>query len=127
MPNEISMIKDLEKIIKKTICIVLAVMLLCGCSAEKPLETTQAPTVPVYAEAENPVNFFSVSMGENYENILRMDAFYKDDGSVYVEYVGEEKKDDMVLCLMATEQVFESTSAGIVKTGWTEISTLERP
>ena len=36
-------------------------------------------------------------------------------------------KDDMVLCLMATQQVFESTAAGITKTGWTEVKTLERP
>lgn len=77
---------------KKLICVLLAVILLCGCSATKPSETTQAPTIPSYAEVENPVRFLSVSMGEDYENILRMDVFYNEDGSVHVEYVGKEKK-----------------------------------
>lgn len=36
-------------------------------------------------------------------------------------------KGDMVLCLMATEQVFEGTAAAINKTGWNEVKTLERP
>jgi len=36
-------------------------------------------------------------------------------------------KDDMVLCLMAMEQGFAYTAAGIAKTGWTEVKTLERP
>ena len=57
---------------KKLICILLAVILLCGCSVTKPSETTlppettQAPTIPTYAEVENPVQFLSVSMGEDY-------------------------------------------------------------
>ena len=83
---------------KKLICLFLAVMLLCGCAAEKPMETsiapetTQALTTPTYAEVENPVKFLSVSMGEDYENVLRMDVFYNEDGSIYLEYVGNEKK-----------------------------------
>lgn len=83
---------------KKLISILLAVFLLCGCTAGKPAETTlptettQAPTIPTYAEVENPVTFLSVSMGEDYENILRMDVFYNEDGSVHVEYVGDVKK-----------------------------------
>lgn len=95
---------------KKWISLVLVIMLLWGCTAEKPSETTQTPTIPTvteagnpsetsqtpiittFAEVENPVNFFSVSMGENDKNIMRMDVFYNEDGSIHVEYVGEEKK-----------------------------------
>ena len=83
---------------KKFISIILAVLLLCGCAATNTEESTQAtvqteaPTVPNYEEVANPLTFLSLSMGEDYENILRMDAFFQEDGSVYVEYVGEVKK-----------------------------------
>ena len=83
---------------KSLICILLAAMLMCGCAAGKtsettlPPEETKMPTIPIYAEVENPVKFLSVSMGQDYENILRMDVFYNEDGCVHVEYVGKEKK-----------------------------------
>ena len=90
-------------IIKKLCCILLAVILLCGCTAAKPGNQTTAPvetsapateaaTLPTYGETENPVTYFSLSMGEDYENILRMDVFYNEDGSVHLEYVSAEKK-----------------------------------
>ena len=83
---------------KKLFSVLLAVFLLCGCAAEKPHATTQAPLLteptaaPTFAETDNPVKFFSVSLGEDYENILRLDVFYNEDGSVHVEYVGDVKK-----------------------------------
>jgi len=55
----------------------------------KPQETVQA-TVP--AEVENPVTFFSLSLGENYDSIASINAFPNEDGTVHVEYVGSEKK-----------------------------------
>ena len=84
---------------KKLISILLAGLLLCGCAAQNPSDSTlptenatQAPTPPTYAETANPVKFLTISMGEDYENIARLDAFYNEDGSIHVEYVGEVKK-----------------------------------
>lgn len=60
-----------------------------------PAETT-APTVPSVTVpqvvVENPVTYFSMSMGENYESIRSLTAYPNEDGTVYVEYVGDVKK-----------------------------------
>ena len=85
---------------KKIISLVLLMsLLLSACTLPvAPEETTAAPTTEATvatttpAEVENPVTFFSLSMGEDYENINSMTAFSNEDGTVYVEYVGEEKK-----------------------------------
>lgn len=110
---------------KKWICLLLSMLLLCGCAAANPEDSAQTPTktetgnpteatgmttVPIsdeeenvpeasqspivtdFAEVENPIDFFSISLGENYSDILQMTVFYNEDGSVYLEYVGEEKK-----------------------------------
>ena len=56
-------------------------------TTEAVVETTTAPVV------EGPaVTFFSMSLGENYENIKSITAFSNDDGTVHVEYVGDVKK-----------------------------------
>lgn len=93
-----------KKKLTALVCLILAVLMLCACTntpeQEKTVPTTQAPvpettvppTVPTFEEVENPVTFFSVSMGENYENIKRMDVFANEDGTAHVEYVGEVKK-----------------------------------
>ena len=83
------------------ISLILALALLvCACGAGEtaapetttvPVETTQA-TIPTFETVENPVSYFSLSMGENYENVRRMDVFANEDGTVHVEYVGEVKK-----------------------------------
>ena len=85
---------------KKIISLVLLMsLLLSACTLPvAPEETTAAPTTEATvatttpAEVENPVTFFSLSMGEDYENIYSITAFSNEDGTVYVEYVGEEKK-----------------------------------
>lgn len=82
------------------VCLLLAALILCACGNTNTVpttepsvaETTVPPTVPTFEEVENPVTFFSLSMGEDYENIRRMDVFSNEDGSVYVEYVGDVKK-----------------------------------
>lgn len=88
---------------KKMISLVLAAVLLlslAACGNDKLAETTlpsvpetTAPaTQPTYPQVENPVTFFSLSLGEDYENIRAITVFANEDGSVHVEYVGEVKK-----------------------------------
>lgn len=85
---------------KRLICLVLAVLLtlsLAACTPAAPTETaapeTTAPaTLPTYPAAENPVNFFSMTLGEDYTNIRSLTAFLNEDGTAHVEYVGDVKK-----------------------------------
>ena len=85
----------------RVVCLVLmAALALCGCaqSGEDTATTpttvpeTAAPTLPTYETVDNPITFFSLSMGEDYENIHYMNVYINEDGTAYVEYVGEEKK-----------------------------------
>lgn len=79
---------------------VLMVLSLAACAPAAPVETTvpttpattapaELPSAPV---AENPVNFFSLTLGEDYENILSITAYPNEDGTVHVDYLGEVKK-----------------------------------
>ena len=88
---------------KRLLSLVLACVLvlsLAACDSAKEPETTapSAPettapaTQPTFPQVENPVTFFSLSMGENYENIYSITVFANDDGSAHVEYVGEVRK-----------------------------------
>lgn len=85
----------------RAVSLLLAVLLtLCACSGDAgnnettppTTQQTPAPTVPTYETVENPVTYFSLSMGEDYENIHYMNVYINEDGTAYVEYVGEEKK-----------------------------------
>ena len=85
----------------RAVCLVLmAALALCGCaqSGEDTATTpttvpeTAAPTLPTYETVDNPITFFSLSLGEDYENIRQMNVYTNEDGTAYVEYVGEEKK-----------------------------------
>lgn len=84
---------------KKLTALVLAVLMtlsLAACTsapAETTAPATTAPaTVPTYAAAENPVTFFSISLGENFEDIRSITVFSNEDGTAHVEYVGDVKK-----------------------------------
>ena len=92
-----------HKKLSALVCLVLAVLMLCACGKTPAVtvpttepaveETTVPPTLPTFEEVENPVTFFSLSMGEDYENIRSITVFMNDDGTTaYVEYVGEVKK-----------------------------------
>lgn len=79
---------------KRLTALVLAVLMalsLAACTPAAPAETT-APAAPTYPVAENPVNFFSMTLGEDYENIRSITAFLNEDGTAHVEYVGDVKK-----------------------------------
>lgn len=77
---------------KRLLCLVLAMALcLAACTPAAPAETT-APAAPTYPAAENPVNFFSMTLGEDYENIRSLTAYLNEDGTAHVEYVGDVKK-----------------------------------
>ena len=85
----------------RVVCLVLmAALALCGCTQSgegaatipTTVPETAAPTLPTYETVDNPITFFSLSLGEDYEHIRQMDVYTNDDGTAYVEYVGEEKK-----------------------------------
>lgn len=113
---------------KRMLSLVLACVLvlsLAACDSAKQPETT-APSVPettapatqpTYAQVENPVTFFSLSMGENYENIYSITVFANEDGSVHVEYVGEVRK---IGDLDAS--VFNGITEALANTGLAELN-----
>ena len=84
---------------KKLTALVLAVLMtlsLAACTsapAETTAPATTAPaTQPSAPALESTVSFFSLTLGENYDNIHSLTAFTNDDGTAYIEYVGEVKK-----------------------------------
>lgn len=89
---------------KRLLALLMAAMLLAALSACTPAEDpnqtegtdaaedVQAGTVPVYPETANPVTFFSLSLGEDHENIRSITVSANEDGSAHVEYVGDVKK-----------------------------------
>ena len=61
-------------------------------TTEAPVETTAEDTTAAPVVEGAAVTFFSLSLGENYENIKSITAYSNDDGSIHVEYVGDVKK-----------------------------------
>lgn len=107
---------------KRLIALVLAVLMAlslaaCTPSGKEPAETTAPAALPVYAEVENPVSFFSMTLGEDYENIGSLAAFLNEDGTAYVEYVGEKKK---VGTLDAN--IFHGIAAAVEESGLAELN-----
>ncbi len=84
---------------KRLTALVLAVLMtlsLAACTSAPAQttapETTAPATQPSAPAAESPVTFFSLTLGENYENIRALTAYSNEDGTAYVEYVGDVKK-----------------------------------
>lgn len=100
------------KSIMKPLLAVAAALMLTACTGPAPETTapgtsapTEAPTIPtvlgdgemsptaesVENPVDNPITYFSMSLGEDYDHIRYLIA-YEDMGESYVEYVGAEKK-----------------------------------
>ena len=109
---------------KRLLALVLAMALcLAACAPAAPVETTAAteattvPTIPTAPVSDNPVTFFSMTLGENYENIHSLTAFSNEDGTVYVEYVGDIKKVGNL-----DADVFQSITAALNASGLNELN-----
>lgn len=108
--------------------LLLAVMLLMtGCATTKPGDTTAATdvtTVPAPDQVTDPtggtvdlegktLSFFSVNLNLTGSDNRYMMAYPNDDGSVYVEYVGDVKK----IGTNMDGKVLESVTAAVVRSG----------
>lgn len=107
---------------KRLTALVLAVLLVlsmaaCAPAEKAPAETTVPATLPVYAEVENPVSFFSMTLGEDYENIGSLTAYLNEDGTAHVEYVGENKKIGTL-----DANIFHGITAAAAESGLAELN-----
>lgn len=80
---------------KKILALVLALMMVlslaaCGGNTEPTVPTTEAPTEPPVPETN--MSYFSLSMGQDYENVVSLSAYTNEDGTVAIEYFGEVRK-----------------------------------
>ncbi|MBR2047832.1 MAG: hypothetical protein IJ960_04465 [Oscillospiraceae bacterium] len=114
----------MKRLLTLALACVLVLSLAACDSAKEPEttapsvpETTAPATQPTYPQVENPVTFFSLSMGENYENIRSITVFANEDGTVHVEYVGDVKKvGDM------DASVFHGITEALAQTGLAELN-----
>ena len=113
--------------------LLLAVMLLLtGCATTKPGDTTAATdvtTVPAPDQVTDPtggtvdlegktLSFFSVNLNLTGNDNRYMMAYPNDDGSVYVEYVGDVKK----IGTNMDVKVLESVTAAVVRSGIADLN-----
>lgn len=113
--------------------LLLAVMLLMtGCATTKPGDTTAATdvtTVPAPDQVTDPtggtvdlegktLSFFSVNLNLTGNDNRYMMAYPNDDGSVYVEYVGDVKK----IGTNMDGKVLESVSAAVIRSGIADLN-----
>ena len=101
---------------------VLATLSLVACTGAPaetttPVETTTSATLPSFEETANPVAFFSLTLGEDYEDIRSMTVFDNEDGTVHVEYVGEVKKVGTM-----DANIFHGITAALAESGLAELN-----
>lgn len=83
----------------------------------EPVETTTPATVPVFAEVDNPVTFFSMSLGEDYQNIHSITVYANENGMAYVDFTGEVKKVGDL-----DGNIFHGITAALAETGLAELN-----
>lgn len=64
----------------------------CGGNNNPTEPATTDPTPTEAPAADTNMNYFSLSMGADYENVTSLTAYLNDDGSVAIEYNGEVRK-----------------------------------
>lgn len=85
---------------KRIFALILAFVLLlslAACGKEEPATTpaaTAEPTVvlPTYAQTENPATFFSISMGQNAQDVKSITVYPNEDGTAHLDYDGDVRK-----------------------------------
>ena len=80
---------------KKLLAMMLALLMVmslaaCGGNTEPTVPTTEAPTEPP-VPATN-MSYFSLSMGQDSENVVYLSAYTNEDGTVTIEYFGDIRK-----------------------------------
>lgn len=120
-----------NKTFLRILCLSLALVALLGMAAcgqtapetqpqtTAPQETTTEATQPA-APAVSMTSFY-MSMGENFDSQVYLNAYDNGDGTAYVEYAGAEKKvgqlEDSVLLTIFTE----AQNAGVMALNGTEV------
>ena len=86
----------MKRLLSLLLAAVMALSLAaCGgapAGTTAPPETTAPETMPVYPVSGNPVTFFNLTLGEDFDNIRYLTAFPNEDGTTHIEYQGDYKK-----------------------------------
>jgi hypothetical protein len=122
----------MKNLITRGICLALTLVLafsLTACGGNKPAETTPTTTVaPTTAPTTVPttapttvttgaMNFFSISYGETYDNMVYISIFDNEDGTASVDYQGEIRKTGNV-----DASIFETLTEQLAHSGLVELN-----
>lgn len=122
----------MKNLITRGICLALTLALafsLTACGGNKPAETTPTTTVaPTTEPTTEPttapttvttgaMNFFSISYGESYDNMVYISIFDNEDGTASVDYQGEIRKTGNV-----DASIFETLTEQLVHSGLVELN-----